>query len=57
MVVAEGQGEVLPDRSNLIAHQQKISKVMKQYSSIPMSFGNVFHSEDDVILLIMEAFA
>jgi Gas vesicle synthesis protein GvpL/GvpF len=51
MVVSEANGEVLPDRSNLFAHQQTISKVMKQYSLIPMSFGNVFHSEEDVILL------
>src|SRR3954471_1602955 len=51
MVVSEANGEVLPDRSNLFAHQRTISKVMKQYSLIPMSFGNVFHSEEDVILL------
>jgi hypothetical protein len=53
MVVSKVSGEVLPTRNNLIAHQQIISEVMKQYSVIPMSFGNVFHSKSDV-LLIME---
>ena len=53
MVVSKVSGEVLPTRNNLIAHQQIISEVMKQYSVIPMSFGNVFHSKHDV-LLIME---
>ena len=51
MVVSKVDGEVLPDRFNLLAHQQTISKVMKQYSVIPMSFGNVFHSEEDVLLI------
>jgi hypothetical protein len=53
MVVSKVSGEVLPTRNNLKAHQQIISEVMKQYSVIPMSFGNVFHSKNDV-LLIME---
>jgi hypothetical protein len=53
MVVSRVSGEVLPSRNNLMAHQQKISEVMKQYSVIPFSFGNVFHSKND-ILLIME---
>ena len=51
MVVSKVNGEVLPDRNNLFAHQQTISKVMKQYSVIPMSFGNVFHSKKDVLLI------
>ncbi|WP_419887956.1 GvpL/GvpF family gas vesicle protein [Neobacillus niacini] len=53
MVVSKVAGDVLPTRPNLMAHQQKITEVMKQYSVIPMSFGNVFHSKKDV-LLIME---
>jgi Gas vesicle synthesis protein GvpL/GvpF len=53
MVVSKVSGEVLPARNNLMAHQKIISEVMKQYSVIPMSFGNVFHSKNDV-LLIME---
>ena len=51
IVVSKVDGEVLPDRFNLLAHQQTISKVMKQYSVIPFSFGNVFHSEKDVLLI------
>lgn len=53
MVVSKVTGDVLPTRPNLMAHQQKITEVMKQYTVIPMSFGNVFHSKNDV-LLIME---
>ncbi|WHY03017.1 GvpL/GvpF family gas vesicle protein [Neobacillus sp. DY30] len=53
MVVSKVTGDVLPTRQNLMAHQQKITEVMKQYSVIPMSFGNVFHSKNDV-LLVME---
>ncbi|MEH7118217.1 GvpL/GvpF family gas vesicle protein [Neobacillus vireti] len=51
MVVTKVTDEVLPDRHNLYAHQQTISKVMKQYTVIPMSFGNVFHSEQDALLI------
>jgi hypothetical protein len=51
MVVAQVNGDVLPDRPNLFAHQQIISEVMKQYCIIPMSFGNVFHSEEDILLI------
>lgn len=49
MVVSKANEEVLPDRFNLRAHQQIITEVMKQYCLIPFSFGNVFHSEEDVI--------
>jgi hypothetical protein len=51
MVVALVKDEVLPDRLNLFAHQQIISEIMKQYCVIPMSFGNVFNSEQDVLLI------
>ncbi|MDM5336541.1 GvpL/GvpF family gas vesicle protein [Fictibacillus enclensis] len=51
MVVCKVEGEVLPGRQNLLTHQNVISEVMKQYSLIPMSFGNVFHSEKDVLLI------
>lgn len=51
MVVALVKDDVLPDRFNLFAHQQTISEVMKKYCIIPMSFGNVFHSEQDVLLI------
>ncbi|PLS07160.1 GvpL/GvpF family gas vesicle protein [Neobacillus cucumis] len=51
MVVTKVTDEVLPDRKNLFAHQQTISKVMQHYTVIPMSFGNVFHSERDALLI------
>ncbi|MDN3015353.1 GvpL/GvpF family gas vesicle protein [Paenibacillus sp. BSR1-1] len=51
MVVSKVIDEVLPNRNNLIAHQQTLSEVMKRYSLIPMSFGNVFNSEEDVLLI------
>lgn len=51
MVVSRVTGEVLPNRDNLFAHQQTISSVMTQYTIVPMSFGNVFRAEEDVILV------
>ncbi|MFD0824880.1 GvpL/GvpF family gas vesicle protein [Neobacillus sp. M.A.Huq-85] len=51
IVVAKVNDEVLPDRKNLFAHQNKISEVMKEYCLIPFSFGNVFHAEEDVLLI------
>ncbi|NWQ41533.1 GvpL/GvpF family gas vesicle protein [Bacillus sp. EB106-08-02-XG196] len=52
MVVSKVSEEVLPTRKNLMAHQQTITEVMKQYSVIPFSFGNVFHSKNDVHLIM-----
>ena len=51
LVVTKVTDEVLPNRNNLFAHQQTISKIMKQYTIIPMSFGNVFQSEGDALLV------
>ncbi|MFP7296583.1 GvpL/GvpF family gas vesicle protein [Neobacillus niacini] len=56
VVVSKVKGEVLPTRNNLMAHQQKISEVMKQYSVIPFSFGNVFNSKNDVLLIMEHLF-
>ena len=52
MVATNVSGEVLPARNNLMAHQQIITEVMKQYRVIPMSFGNLFHSKNDVVLIM-----
>lgn len=52
MVVSRVSGEVLPERQNLFAHQKVITEVMKSYTVIPMSFGNVFNSEEDVLLIM-----
>lgn len=51
IVAAKVSGEVLPSRNNLMAHQKTISQVMKNYSLIPISFGNVLHSKNDVLLI------
>ncbi|WP_096155005.1 MULTISPECIES: GvpL/GvpF family gas vesicle protein [Bacillus] len=42
-----------PNKENLMMHQQAISLVMKQSdTAIPVSFGNVFHSKEDVRMLL-----
>jgi hypothetical protein len=42
-----------PNKENLMMHQQAISLVMKQNDTvIPVSFGNVFHSKEDVGVLL-----
>lgn len=51
ILVSKVKGEVLPERNNLLIHQEINSKVMRDYSVIPFSFGNVFHSEEDILLI------
>lgn len=51
MVVSKVNGDVMPTRHNLLDHQRIVTEVMKQSTLIPMSFGNVFHSEEDVLLI------
>ncbi|SHN23290.1 GvpL/GvpF family gas vesicle protein [Gracilibacillus kekensis] len=42
-----------PDKENLMMHQNLISKVMAEKDTvIPISFGNVFHSVEDVEILL-----
>ncbi|KAB7708960.1 gas vesicle protein GvpF [Bacillus aerolatus] len=42
-----------PNKDNLMIHQGAVSLVMKQNSTvIPVSFGNVFHSQEDVRVLL-----
>ena len=54
MVVAEMPMKIYhPNKENLMMHQQVISNVMKEIDTvIPISFGNIFHSEEDVIALL-----
>jgi hypothetical protein len=41
-----------PSKDNLMMHQQVLSKVMEKMDTVvPISFGNMFHSEEDVIAL------
>jgi Gas vesicle synthesis protein GvpL/GvpF len=37
-----------PTRENALAHEHVIETVMKAYTIIPMSFGTVFRTEDDI---------
>jgi hypothetical protein len=37
-----------PTRENALAHEHVIETVMKMYTIIPMSFGTVFRTDDDI---------
>ena len=37
-----------PTRENALAHEHVIETVMKQYTVIPMSFGTIFRTDDDI---------
>ncbi|WP_181347941.1 GvpL/GvpF family gas vesicle protein [Thalassobacillus sp. CUG 92003] len=54
MVAAEVPMKIYhPNKENLMVHQQVISNVMQiEDTVIPISFGNVFHSDADVIKLL-----
>lgn len=41
-----------PKKDDLLAHQEVINQVMKEHSVIPMSYGTVLSSEEDVKLLM-----
>ncbi|WP_176560049.1 GvpL/GvpF family gas vesicle protein [Brevibacillus dissolubilis] len=52
MVACQVDGQVVPSKENMLAHQETIGKIMNQYCVIPMSFGNVFHSEADAFYVL-----
>jgi Gas vesicle synthesis protein GvpL/GvpF len=54
MVAAEVPMKIYhPNKENLMMHQDAVSLVMKQNQAvIPVSFGNVFHSREDVGVLL-----
>ncbi|SER45072.1 Gas vesicle synthesis protein GvpL/GvpF [Gracilibacillus ureilyticus] len=54
MVAAEVPMKIYhPNKENLMMHQQLVSKVMAENDTvIPISFGNVFHSVEDVEVLL-----
>ena len=55
-VVSDAPLEVLdPTRDNVLAHQRVNETVMKQHTVLPMSFGTVFKTHDDVIELLRSA--
>ena len=45
-----------PTRENVLAHEFVNETVMREYTVIPMSFGTVFRSEDDVTELLRSTY-
>lgn len=53
MIVADvPEQDYLPTRANVLAHQNVVSLVMKQFTVIPMSFSNVFSSPEEIQILL-----
>ncbi|WP_026691528.1 GvpL/GvpF family gas vesicle protein [Alteribacter aurantiacus] len=53
MVVADAPVDIYePSRQNLKAHQDTVATIMKTFTIIPMSFGNVLESKKDVEILL-----
>jgi Gas vesicle synthesis protein GvpL/GvpF len=45
-----------PTRDNVLAHQRVNETVMQQHTVIPMSFGTVFKTDDDITELLRSAY-
>src|SRR5688572_3164836 len=45
-----------PTRENVLAHEFVNETVMREFTVIPMSFGTVFRSEDDVLELLRSTY-
>ena len=45
-----------PTRDNVLAHQRVNETVMQQHTVIPMSFGTVFKTDEDIIELLRSAY-
>jgi hypothetical protein len=45
-----------PTRDNVLAHQRVNETVMQQHTVIPMSFGTVFKTDEDIIELLKSAY-
>jgi hypothetical protein len=45
-----------PTRENVLAHQRVNETVMQHHTVIPMSFGTVFKTDDDIIELLRSAY-
>src|SRR5262245_58031879 len=45
-----------PPRDNVLAHQRVNETVMQKHTVIPMSFGTVFKTDDDIIELLRSAY-
>src|SRR5439155_8506708 len=46
-----------PTRENALAHEQVIETVMKTHTIIPMSFGTVFRTDDDIREVLKSIYA
>ena len=45
-----------PTRENVLAHQRVNETVMREYTVLPMSFGTVFKTNDDIVELLRSAY-
>lgn len=45
-----------PTRENVLAHQRVNERVMRDFTVLPMSFGTVFKTRDDIIELLKSAY-
>ena len=45
-----------PTRENVLAHERVNETVMQQHTVIPMSFGTVFKTDDDIVELLRSAY-
>jgi hypothetical protein len=45
-----------PTRENVLAHERVNEVVMREYTVIPMSFGTVFKTEEDIVELLRSAY-
>jgi hypothetical protein len=45
-----------PTRDNVLAHQRVNETVMQKHTVIPMSFGTVFKTDDDIVELLRSAY-
>jgi hypothetical protein len=56
-VVSDTPGEVLDaTRENVLAHERVNEAVMREHTVIPMSFGTVFKTRDDIVELLRAAY-
>jgi len=56
MVVSKSPFVLPPKRENVMMHQQVIQMVMESHPTIPLSFGNVFMSEGDVVIVLKKLY-
>src|SRR5918994_5965002 len=45
-----------PTRENVLAHELVNETVMREYTVIPMSFGTLFRTEEDIVELLKSTF-